>query len=373
MTMEEMRDKFQTALNIMVSSKRDDNKFLLNKTEYQQKILDVKAAKIILKTPSSPKTQSHYRLVRRYDILTQDNRERLIRPADDSNHLLYYVTNEELFDILYSTHMELNHGGRNRMGAELKTKYCNITKEVIMVFLRFCGHCQNKTPIGGRKKPVSKPAIHSKKSSVHVDLIDMKTHSYSGYQFILVHQDKATKFIHLKALKSKEVDEIVRHLLDIYTTFGAPAILNSNQGREFIISIITELQRQWKDIKMVHGKPLHGHSETMLETRNKDLEEMTVAWMKDNKTLDWPSGIKFIQFRKNSAFHTGIGKSPYEAMFGSPAGLGLLSTPQSETSIKSDSEEELNSLLSSEKATPQRNEEIVMEISPETLKNYYMQ
>ncbi|KAK9680351.1 hypothetical protein QE152_g39170 [Popillia japonica] len=33
---------------------------------------------------------------------------------------------------------------------------------------------------------------------------------------------------------------------------------------------------------------------------------MLGAWMEENKTKDWPAGIKFIQFKKNRALHSGI-------------------------------------------------------------------
>ncbi|XP_076061581.1 uncharacterized protein LOC143037330 [Oratosquilla oratoria] len=50
---------------------------------------------------------------------------------------------------------------------------------------------------------------------------------------------------------------------------------------------------------------------------------MLVAWMADNDSQDWPTGIKFVQFQKNSALHSGIKCSPYSAMFGCEARVGL--------------------------------------------------
>ncbi|XP_063601946.1 uncharacterized protein LOC134778057 [Penaeus indicus] len=47
--------------------------------------------------------------------------------------------------------------------------------------------------------------------------------------------------------------------------------------------------------------------------------------MGDN-TTDWSIGIKFVQFQKNSSLHAGIRKSPYAAMFGYEAKVGLTSS-----------------------------------------------
>jgi len=45
----------------------------------------------------------------------------------------------KLFDILYETQFAIDHGGQNSiMVSELKNKYCNITNETFMVYLKLC-------------------------------------------------------------------------------------------------------------------------------------------------------------------------------------------------------------------------------------------
>jgi len=53
---------------------------------------------------------------------------------------------------------------------------------------------------------------------------------------------------------------------------------------------------------------------------------MLVAWLADNNTSDWTVGIKFVQFQKNTAYHSGIKCSPYSAMFGCEAKIGITSS-----------------------------------------------
>ncbi|KAK3857264.1 hypothetical protein Pcinc_036472 [Petrolisthes cinctipes] len=50
---------------------------------------------------------------------------------------------------------------------------------------------------------------------------------------------------------------------------------------------------------------------------------MLVAWLTDNESQDWVAGIKFVQFQKNSSHHAGIKRSPYSALFGNEARVGL--------------------------------------------------
>ena len=50
---------------------------------------------------------------------------------------------------------------------------------------------------------------------------------------------------------------------------------------------------------------------------------MLVAWLADNNTQDRVTGIKFLQFQKNYAHHSGIKRSLYSALFGKEARMGL--------------------------------------------------
>ncbi|XP_060882038.1 KRAB-A domain-containing protein 2-like [Metopolophium dirhodum] len=132
--------------------------------------------------------------------------------------------------------------------------------------------------------------------------------------------DHLTKFVILRPLKTKRAEKIAFNLMDIYTIFGATAILHSDNGREFVNKIITELNEMWGDIKIVHGKPRHSQSQGSIERANRHVEDILATWMAENNSTDWPTALKFIQFQKNRAFHSGIGRSPYEAMFGCPQG-----------------------------------------------------
>lgn len=146
------------------------------------------------------------------------------------------------------------------------------------------------------------------------------------FKFILVHQDHMTKFINLKALKTKTAAEVAYNLIDIFCLFGAPSTLQSDNGREFVNSIITEVETMWKGLKIVHGKPRHSQSQGSVERANQDVERMLYAWMEENGTSKWTEGLRFVQLQKNNALHSGIEQSPYEALFGRPAPFGLASS-----------------------------------------------
>ena len=77
---------------------------------------------------------------------------------------------------------------------------------------------------------------------------------------------------------------------------------------------------------MVHGKPRHPQSLGSVERANCNIKDMLVAWLGDNQTTNWTVGLKFVQYQKNSSYHSGIKRSPYAALFGSSFKVGLTSS-----------------------------------------------
>ncbi|GFT16576.1 KRAB-A domain-containing protein 2 [Trichonephila clavipes] len=71
----------------------------------------------------------------------------------------------------------------------------------------------------------------------------------------MVYQDHLTKFVQLRPLKTKRA-EVACHVLSIFLPFGAPAILQSDNGREFSNQVMSEVCAMWKDVKIVHGVEL---------------------------------------------------------------------------------------------------------------------
>ncbi|CAG5059777.1 unnamed protein product [Parnassius apollo] len=170
----------------------------------------------------------------------------------------------------------------------------------------------------------------------------------------MVYQDHLTKFVQLRSLKSKQAQEVAYHLLDILTTFGAPSILQSDNCREFANKVVKKVCAMWPELKIVHGKPRHSQSQGSVERANKDVEKILCTWLESNKTSKWSKRLRFIQFMKNALYHAEINLSPYEAIFGCKAKVGLNSLPKGAL-VELSTEEELESILN--KDENQLNEE----------------
>jgi len=79
-------------------------------------------------------------------------------------------------------------------------------------------------------------------------------------------------------------EEVAYQLMDIFCVFGAPFILQSDNGREFANKIIQNLADMWSGMKPVYGKPRYSQSQGSVERSNQDVRDVLVAWMSDRNT-----------------------------------------------------------------------------------------
>jgi len=105
--------------------------------------------------------------------------------------------------------------------------------------------------------------------------------------------------------------------------FGAPFILQSDNGCEFANKIIQNLADMCPGMKLAHGKPRHSQSQGSFERSNEDVRDILVTWMSENNRKTWSEGLRFIQSKKHRGVDSGIKTSPYEAMFGTAQRIGL--------------------------------------------------
>ena len=63
---------------------------------------------------------------------------------------------------------------------------------------------------------------------------------------------------------------------------------------------------------------------------NADIKKILASWMRENKSLKWSLGLKFVQLQKNHVYHSGSKTSPYKATFGieTPMGLQSIDVPR---------------------------------------------
>jgi hypothetical protein len=150
----------------------------------------------------------------------------------------------------------------------------------------------------------------------------------------------------LKALTSKRVEEVAYNLVDIFSLLQAPSILQSDNSREFVNNVLSILKEYWPTLKIVHGKPCHSQSQGSVKRANQAIQNMLCTWMQDKKTDHWSEGLRFVQL-KNRAYHSGIKRTPYEAVFGCKAKVDLTTSSLPQDVLQDIQEEQLEKIIES--------------------------
>lgn len=134
-----MKNDFNQKLEKLMIRKKSNSAYIINESRYQDLINEVKETK-----SKRNKTFEDYKLLTNYDVLLINGREKLVKPIDESNSCIkFYVATNELFGVLHTMHLLFNHAGRDVMDNEIKTKYCNVSKEVIKLYLMGCQVCKD--------------------------------------------------------------------------------------------------------------------------------------------------------------------------------------------------------------------------------------
>lgn len=101
----------------------------------------------------------------------------------------------KIYYVLHDVHLNIGHGGKHRMNAEVKKKYKNITQELVSIYFKLCESCQSKQK-SKSKALVIKPIVFSEMiSKCLVDMIIMQSQGVRVYWSIMVYQDHLTKVV----------------------------------------------------------------------------------------------------------------------------------------------------------------------------------
>ena len=248
------RLEFDRKVNSLLDTSAGKNNQILDATERGEIIaflLEFNEGRV---KPSQPK---HYRWIKTMSLTDYAGHLELTRKENGKR----IVPKEELFNVIQNCHVTLGHAGRDKVHFDLNKTYHNVSRKIIDVYLTTCLVCDEKRN-RPRKHLVVKPIISEEMNArAQVDLICFESQKDRKFTQVLTYQDHLSKFVQLRALTTKRAAEVAKCLVDIFCTFGAPAILQSDNGREFTAKVIEECTALWPGLKIVHGQPRHSQSQ----------------------------------------------------------------------------------------------------------------
>lgn len=291
-----------------------ESRFLFTSKKLKSYIKRVVAAKKI----ERKKSPAEYALLKKYDVARIGDSELILIKKNSIDPYVRYIPVCEIFDVIYDAHVNVCHGGQKRTYCEIKKTVANVTREQVNKFLSFCVTCEEKRSIRKNKRVLRPITSGGYSERGQMDLIDMRScKTADNYCYILHYQDHFTKFSILNALRSKETTEVSHYLYEIFTLIGAPKILQSDNGNEFVGAPLKKMMETfWPETVLVHGSPRHPQSQGSVEKANGDVKKMLCGLMREKDTCSWVDLLKQVQWTKNMVNHRVIGMSPYEAVFG---------------------------------------------------------
>ncbi|XP_063372179.1 KRAB-A domain-containing protein 2-like, partial [Cydia amplana] len=269
------------------------------------------------------RTSAHYYWSTKYDVTHIGSQTYLIlKKKAPEDATVRVIPMEQYFDLLFEIHQEIGHGACDKMLRNIKNRFY-IQKKAIEIFVALCPTCEVKRNLPKKgtvpEQASLQPTIPKDfNSRGWVDVIDLRSAPDGDFKWLLMYQDHGTRFIQLRPLQTNLPTELALELVKIFLTFGAPFVLQSDNGQEFIAKVVEEVLKIWPDCRILQGGARHpqtpGSADPPPDTRN--VEDLLYTWMRDNRSTNWSLGCHFVQYHKNAAVHWSIGRTPYRALFG---------------------------------------------------------
>ncbi|CAG8653213.1 475_t:CDS:1 [Paraglomus occultum] len=217
-------------------------------------------------------------------------------------------------EIIRSVH-EQGHMGIHSTVNKIKERYWwpGISKQAAE-FISTCDQCQRE------KKPQKAKDIYPIIASrpfeiVGIDHVGPLHETPEGYQYMIVAQDYFTKWPIVKPTKTTNMDEALKFVYEeIYTVYGKPQQLISDQGSAFTGELWNAAMKKWK-INHTPTTAANPQGNGQVERFNQTLVKMLRKKLGARKN-QWHLKIPGLLIDYRASVQATTGKTPVELLFG---------------------------------------------------------
>ena len=181
----------------------------------------------------------------------------------------------------------------------------------ITLYCRECVTCQSSKPPSPQKAPLVSIPIGKPWKMVAVDVLTVPD-SCQNHRYILVIQDYFTKWAEAIPLPNQTATTITRELVKVFSNYGLPEILHSDQGRNFESTLLQQTLDAFGVTKS-RTTAYHPQGDGMVERFNRSLLQMLRAYVCHES--DWEKFLPLVMFAYRTSPHTSTGASPFDLMF----------------------------------------------------------
>ena len=224
----------------------------------------------------------HYLRISLIELLrTIREREIIVFKCDQYIPLIF---NSQVKRILEKFHDNNGHLGMERTFCALSSQYHwkGFYNDVVQ-YVRSCPKCQTMGPFKKSEEelhpiPIVRPWHH-----LDIDLFKMPQ-SNQGNNYILTVVDYFAKWLEATTLPDKSARTVSSTLYKIFLHMGFPAVVSSDQGREFVNGVLDTLQQKSKTEQRV-SSAYHPEINGLVERFNQILQNMLAKVCPDEN--DW--------------------------------------------------------------------------------------
>ena len=216
--------------------------------------------------------------------------------------------------VLRGAHQQTGHASWEVMWRFLRgVSYFPNMAEKCQDFIRRCPPCTAANPRGGPGVPPTRPvSANGPWSVVSIDTLELGV-SRSGYRYVLVCIDHFTKWVEVVPMKRHCSAEVAAAMVSICSRWGAPEVVRSDNGTEFVNAIVSALFKSF-GVTVQRGAVRHPQSQGSVERFNRTLLTIIRKTLEDDD--DWETALELLLFHYRSRPHTATKISPMEAMHG---------------------------------------------------------
>jgi len=272
-----------------------------------------------LKRFSEERIKGAKRIVEQF-VIEDNELLRLYWPQRGKKETRYQwvVPKEKREEIMHLYHDSLvgGHFGVKKTYARMVQKYWwpRMFTEV-QGYVKNCNVCElARGDSDARAEEMQVIEVKRRGQQLNIDLVELDR-SRSGNKFILVGVWRTRRFPFAIPIPDKKATTVARALFDnILSLFGLPEELTSDQGKEFVNSVLEELK---KYLRMEHklSTPYHPQTNGLVERFNRTLKEGLRKYCSANKQ-DWDLYLQHFMFAYRAAMQDSIGMSPFKMTFG---------------------------------------------------------
>ncbi|KAJ8349026.1 hypothetical protein SKAU_G00276150 [Synaphobranchus kaupii] len=267
----------------------------------------------------SPELKSYHSL---YSSLVQRDGllyRRWQAPGRGSDILKLLVPRALHPDVLRLVHGSVGagHFGNNKTLHRLRGKFhwpgC---RHDVELHVHCCDSCTGqKGPNQCSRAPLQQHLVGDPMERVGVDVLGPFPVTDSGNRYILVAMDYFTKWPEAFAVPDQSAATTAERLVEeMFTRFGAPSELHSDQGRNIESQLLAEVCKRL-GVTKTRTTPLHPQSDGLVEQFNRTLATQ-LAILASQHQRDWDRHLPLVLWAYRSAVQESSQLTPAALMFG---------------------------------------------------------